>query len=148
MEIKELEEILRKSWSKETCSPGLRESYSEDNPSLGQCAITAMIVNDIFGGKIMRCMASTGSHYYNMIDGKLVDLTAEQFQGEIPQYEQGEERTMEYLLSNEDTKNRYLTLSSWVMYYLSAVNSPERSHVIENIKIKRRDRHKHYGGIK
>ena len=108
--IEELKGLLLKSWSKETCSPGLRDGWSEDNPSLGQCAITSLVVNDLFGGKIMRCMASSGSHYYNMIDDELVDLTVEQFLGEIPLYEEGAERTREYLLSNEDTKNRYLRL--------------------------------------
>lgn len=111
MDISELKQLLLYSWKKETCSPGLRTEWNEENPSLGQCAITALIVNDIYGGKIMRCMASTGSHYYNIVDDELVDLTVEQFLGEIPQYENGEERTREYLLSNEDTKNRYLLLN-------------------------------------
>lgn len=107
MEIRELKQLLIQSWDLGTCSPGLRDKWSEENPSLGQCAITALIVNDFFGGKIMRCMSSSGSHYYNIIDDELVDLTVEQFLGEIPQYENGEERTREYLLNNKDTKNRY-----------------------------------------
>ena len=107
MEINELKELLSKSWTKETCSPGLRNEWNETNPSLGQCAITALIINDFFGGKIMRCMASTGSHYYNLIDGNIIDFTVEQFLGEIPGYEEGQERTREYLLGNEDTKKRY-----------------------------------------
>lgn len=111
MTIDDLKELLICSWDKDTCSPGLRSGWSEENPSLGQCAITSLIVNDFFGGKIMRCMASSGSHYYNMIDDERYDLTVEQFLGEIPQYENGEERTREYLLSNEDTKNRYLLLN-------------------------------------
>lgn len=110
MKLDKLEELLNSSWSKETCSPSLRDSWNENNPSLGQCAITALIVNDCFGGKIMRCMASSGSHYYNLIDDKIVDLTVSQFLGEIPLYEKGEERTREYLLGNEDTKNRYIKL--------------------------------------
>lgn len=110
MNIEQLKQFLFCKWNKETCSPGLRNFWNESNPSLGQCAITALIVNDFFGGKIMRCMASSGSHYYNLIDGKIVDLTVEQFLGEIPEYEFGEERTREYLLSNEDTKNRYFML--------------------------------------
>lgn len=107
MELEELKQLLTWSWGLETCSPGLRSEWSKENPSLGQCAITSLIVNDFFCGKIMRCMASSGSHYYNLIDGKIIDLTVEQFLGETPQYENGEERTREYLLSNEDTKNRY-----------------------------------------
>lgn len=110
MDINKLKSLLETSWSKETCSPGLRNNWSSDNPSLGQCAISALIVNDFFGGKIMRCMASSGSHYYNLIDDEIVDLTVEQFLGEIPMYEEGQERTREYLLGNEDTKNRYLKL--------------------------------------
>lgn len=104
MEIGQLKQILIQSWNLETCSPGLRDKWNEENPSIGQCAITALIVNDFFGGKIMRCMVSSGSHYYNIIDDEFVDLTVEQFLGEIPQYENGEERTREYLLSNKDTK--------------------------------------------
>lgn len=108
--MKEMEKVkllLINSWNYDTCSPGLKEQWSKDNPSLGQCAITALIANDLFGGKIMRCMAPSGSHYYNLIDDCIVDLTIEQFLGEIPQYEDGQERTREYLLSNVDTKNRY-----------------------------------------
>ena len=111
MEINELKQLLLKSWDAETCVPGLRSEWTNDNPSLGQCAITALIVNDFFGGKIMRCMASSGSHYYNIIDDEIIDLTVEQFLGEIPQYEDGSERTKDYLLGNEDTKNRYLLLN-------------------------------------
>ena len=57
-------------------------------------------------------MTSSGSHYYNLIDNEIIDLTVEQFLGEIPDYNNGEERTREYLLSNEDTKNRYLLLNN------------------------------------
>lgn len=110
MNIEKIKEFLLYKWSKETCSPSLKDEWSENNPSLGQCAITALIINDFFGGKIMRCMASSGSHYYNLIDGNIIDLTVEQFLGETPQYELGEERTREYLLSNKDTKNRYYLL--------------------------------------
>ena len=110
MDIFEFKKLLSECWNIETCSPGLKDKWSEDNPSIGQCAITALIVNDYFDGKIMRCMSSSGSHYYNIIDDKIIDLTKEQFLGEIPLYEEGQERTREYLLSNEDTKKRYLML--------------------------------------
>ncbi len=110
MEIENLKKLLNISWKRETCSPGLRSEWNEENPSLGQCAITALIVNDFFGGKIMRCMTSTGSYYYNLINNEIVDLTSSQFLGEVPLYSKGSERTREYLLSNEDTKSRYLIL--------------------------------------
>lgn len=110
MILEEIKELLTLSWSYETCSPGLKKEWNKENPSLGQCAVTSLIVNDFFGGKIMKCMTLSGSHYYNLIDGKIVDLTVEQFLGEIPKYEDSSERTRDYLLSNEDTKKRYKNL--------------------------------------
>ena len=107
MKLGEFKKILILAWNKETCSPGLKSEWNKENPSIGQCAITALIVNDFFGGKIMRCMTASGSHYYNLIDNAVIDLTVEQFLGVIPKYECGEERTKEYLLSNADTKSRY-----------------------------------------
>lgn len=107
MTIEELKFLLLKSWTKETCSPGYREEWSSENPSLGQCAITAMAVHELFNAKIMRCMTPTGSHYYNMINDQIVDLTVEQFGGCIPDYEHGEERTYQYLYENADTRSRY-----------------------------------------
>ena len=115
MMINELKKVLEKSWTKDTCVLGLRNEWNENNKELGQCAITALIVNDFIGGKIMRCMCETGSHYYNLINDKVYDLTSGQFK-ETPSYELGEERTREYLLSNEDTKNRYLILLNNVKF--------------------------------
>lgn len=109
MILNEVRDILEKSWTKETCSLGLKDNWTKDNKALGQCAVTSLIVNDFLGGKIMRCMCETGSHYYNLINGEVVDLTDSQFKV-IPDYELGEERTREYLLSNVDTKTRYLLL--------------------------------------
>ena len=133
MEIGQLKQLLIQSWDLLTCAPGLRDEWSEENSSLGQCAITALIVNDFFGGKIMRCMASSGSHYYNLIDGKLADLTVEQFLGEIPQYENDEEITREYLLSNEDTKNRYLLLNKNLQKTIGEELAPEERLYIKSL---------------
>jgi hypothetical protein len=132
MEIRELKQLLTGSWNLETCSPGLTDKWNKENPALGQCAITALIVNDFFGGKIMRCMASSGSHYYNIIDDEIVDLTVEQFLGETPQYKNGEERTREYLLSNEDTKNRYLILNKNLQKTIGDKLTPEERHEIKS----------------
>ncbi len=145
MEIEVLKQLLSLSWEKETCSPGLRSEWNKENPSLGQCAITALIVNDMFGGKIMRCMASSGSHYYNLIDTQIIDLTVEQFLGEIPDYDNGEERTREYLLSNQNTKNRYLLLNKHLQKiineektirqnrYQMCVNPPKNSFIKKEV---------------
>ena len=107
---KEIFDIISMSWSKETCYPALQNQWNESNSSLGQCAITSLVVNDFCGGKIMRCMVNDISHYYNLINGCVIDLTVLQFEGIIPEYNKGEERNREYLLSNDDTKKRYRQL--------------------------------------
>ncbi len=104
---KEILDIISMSWSKETCYPTLQDKWSESNPSLGQCAITSLVVNDYCGGKIMRCMVDGISHYYNLINDQVFDLTSSQFMGIMPEYNKGEERSRECLLSNDDTKKRY-----------------------------------------
>ena len=109
MLIDELTKVLELSWNKNTCTPSLQDSWNGNNKALGQCAITALIVNDFLGGKIMRCMCESGSHYYNLINGNIIDLTSSQF-NEIPDYTKGEERAREYLLSNKDTMKRYKLL--------------------------------------
>lgn len=115
MFLDELQMILKLSWDYDTCSPSFKSQYDGSNPSLGQCAVTSLIVNDYLNGKIMRIMTSTGSHYYNVINGAVLDLTKDQFGDEVINYEDGEERTREYILSNEDTRNRYQLLSGRVI---------------------------------
>lgn len=112
MGLNDIKKLLHYAWSKETCVSSQREEWSKDNPSLGQCAITALIINDIFGGEIMRCMSPSGSHYYNLINNTVVDFTVEQFLGISPDYQHAEIRTREYLLSNDDTKRRYILLTN------------------------------------
>lgn len=60
------------------------KNWSRDNPAWGQCAVTVLIVNDYLGGEIVWAEAKLPdgrgiSHYFNLIDGKEVDLTRRQF---------------------------------------------------------------------
>lgn len=148
MKIKELKQLLILSWEKETCSPGLRDEWNQDNPSLGQCAITALILNDFLGGKIMRCMTSSGSHYYNIIDNRIIDLTIDQFLGEIPDYINGEERTRDYLLSNEDTRNRYEKLLYNLKQAIEKIEKKQFKLIDSNNKIYLSDTKGTIGGNK
>lgn len=111
--LDDLYEILRKAWCKETAYPACQEEWVKTDPSYGQCAITAMIVQDIFGGTIHRIGASgEGTHYFNKINGHYIDLTVEQFDlYNIPvSYELNEEMDRSYCGRNEDTAKRYKLL--------------------------------------
>lgn len=69
-----------KAWSMETCSAAFRGDWSPDNPSVGQCTITAHIVHELFGGEVLGLpLIGGGLHSFNLIDGHIVDLASEQF---------------------------------------------------------------------
>lgn len=102
--------ILRKAWCRETAYPACQAEWVESDPSYGQCAITAMLVQDMFGGTIHRIrVRGGGTHYFNKIDGHYIDLTVEQFDlYNIPvSYEPNEEMPREHCEKNADTAKRY-----------------------------------------
>ena len=107
MELDKLETILNSLYSKETCYPGCRNQWNDDNKTLGHCAIVALIINDYFGGYICKIKVNNISHYFNLIDGEIVDLTSEQFKINDIFYANYVIKTREDVLMNEDTKKRY-----------------------------------------
>jgi hypothetical protein len=53
--------------------------WTTDRPSFGQCAVTAMIVHDRFGGEMLRTVNQGVIHYWNRVDDVDIDLTRDQF---------------------------------------------------------------------
>jgi hypothetical protein len=74
--------ILAAAWRREFSAQ--HDAWTPSNPALGQCAITALLVQDKFGGEILRAVISEklGSHYWNRIGGQEVDYTRSQFPAE------------------------------------------------------------------
>lgn len=117
----ELEQILRRCWSPETSADPA--GWTNSNPSVGQCAVTALVVQDYLGGDIVWAAVPVGqktvSHYFNRIDGKEIDLTREQF-APGTQVPAGVEKrkefasTRDYVLSFEATQRRYAILKERV----------------------------------
>jgi len=109
--IDDLYNILRECWCKETAYPSCQAEWVPNDPSYGQCAITAMLVYDMFGGTIHRIRVSGGggTHYFNKINGQYLDLTVEQFDlYNIPvNYEPNEEMDRKYCGKNKDTQKRF-----------------------------------------
>jgi hypothetical protein len=103
--IDELKQRLRSAWREDTSiSPG---EWSGANPAVGQCAVTALIVQDLFGGELLRGQLTKGTHYWNRLpNGQEVDLTAEQFPSQ-PVIGNAEERSRDYVLSFPATTARY-----------------------------------------
>lgn len=70
---------LVSAWSAETSS-----NWSIANPAKGQCSVTALIAQDVFGGEILKTHTPGGTHFYNLIDGVRWDFTVSQFDRPIP----------------------------------------------------------------
>lgn len=117
----ELFAVLEVCWSKETAYPSCQHDWVSDDPSYGQCAITATLVYDMFGGTIHKIhVDGGGTHYFNKLNGEYVDLTVEQFDlYDIPvKYEPNEEVPREYCGKNRNTLERYKQLQRNIINYL------------------------------
>ena len=77
---------LERSWSTKT----IHFFAPDAAPSYGQCAQTAIVIWETFGGDILKTRGwpkedgSIGPHYYNRINSTRYDFTAEQFS--MPDY--------------------------------------------------------------
>ncbi|MFE9079198.1 hypothetical protein COE20_01200 [Bacillus cereus] len=74
VKAKRIYEALIKSWSIETSS-----KWTLENPANGQCGVTALVIQDIYGGKIKKTKVGEEWHFYNSIDGGRFDFTESQF---------------------------------------------------------------------
>lgn len=84
----DLDRALRAGWAADTCSPddAARAAWTPDNPAWGHCDLTALIVNDVFGGDLVVGEVyldgdQHGFHWWNQLASSVeLDLTREQFQ--------------------------------------------------------------------
>lgn len=108
--IDQLFNVLLNVWCKETAYPSCQKDYDYDNdPTYGQCAITASLVYDLFDGTIYKLKVDGGgTHYFNKINGHYIDLTSDQFDlYDIPlEYVPNEVVPREYCGMNADTKKK------------------------------------------
>lgn len=105
MTLYDIKARLRLAWSAETSATP--DEWSAANSARGQCAVTALVVQDVLGGELMRSTVLGESHYWNRLpNGREVDLTLEQFGGYIADAPPVE-RDRDYVLSFEETRRRY-----------------------------------------
>lgn len=108
--LHELADVLPRSWERKTSyNPS---TWMESSAASGQCAITALVVQDRLAGHILRGMVNGVEHFWNSIPpvGE-VDLTREQF-GRIASATMGLPTSREELLANPDTRRRYYLLKA------------------------------------
>ena len=103
-----LYELLSDIWCEYSCAPRLRPQWSESNKTLGQCSITAFLLQDIYGGKVYGVLRSGGNyHCFNVVGDCVFDLTSEQFGDEVLDYNDCKEQFREVHFAKEEKKERY-----------------------------------------
>ncbi|GLU49173.1 YunG family protein [Nocardiopsis ansamitocini] len=86
--LADIERAVRASWDADTCTPDFRPYWSRDNPARNQCGVTALVLNDLLGGALIRGEVRVGGeqtdyHWWNSLGmGVEIDLTREQFRSE------------------------------------------------------------------
>lgn len=101
--LERLTQALETSWSAETSAA---TDWSTAVPARGQCAVSALIIQEEFGGELVRAMVAGESHYWNRLpDGSEVDATRSQF--EVFDPVGVAVRLREYVLLFPETQRRY-----------------------------------------
>lgn len=110
--LNDLDRALSLVWSRETSADPT--GWSDENRAWGQCAVTALIVQNYLAGSLMRGQVGPTSHYWNVLpSGEHVDLTRAQFDP-TAQIANIAPRTREYVLSHPATRHRYRLLNGRV----------------------------------
>ena len=105
---RDLYDALSEVWCRETCAVRMRMQWTKDNMTLGQCSITAFLVQDVFGGDVYGVPLEDGNfHCFNDVDGHIFDLTSEQFGDVVLDYSTGVPQSREIHFSKDDKKERY-----------------------------------------
>ncbi|MFC8229813.1 hypothetical protein [Streptomyces sp. NPDC057287] len=83
--LTDVEAAVRSSWDADTTTPAHRPRWDPANPARDQCGVTALVVNDLLGGDLIRGEVRVGGervdyHWWNRLGmGVEIDLTREQF---------------------------------------------------------------------
>jgi hypothetical protein len=110
--LSELEAAIAAAWTRGTTADAA--NWTAENSAWGQCAVTALVVQDYFGGTLRRGEVGAISHYWNVLpSGEEIDLTRHQFPDGVV-IERVEPRTREYVLSHPETAKRYHALAAAV----------------------------------
>ena len=112
-EILALYEELWPLWTVDTCAPRLRPDWTPANRTLGQCSITAFLVQDELGGKVYGVPLDDGSvHCFNEALGCRFDLTSAQFGDTVLDYENRPEQSREAHFADAGKRGRYELLKA------------------------------------
>ena len=91
----------------------MRKEWTLDNPTLGQCSITAFLAQDIFGGEVYGVPLGDGNfHCFNFVNGAIFDLTSAQFGNQKLDYTLDYPQSREAHFAKEEKRLRYEALKA------------------------------------
>ena len=132
-------DLLSEIWCAETCAPRMRGDWSRENKTLGQCSITAFLLQDLFGGKVYGVPLDDGNfHCFNDVGGCVFDLTSEQFGDKKLNYGGCPEQFREVHFAKEEKRQRYELLKARLFarladtVYLAPLTSDDRDQFIRD----------------
>ena len=100
----------------------MRAGWNPGNRTLGQCSVTAFLVQDLFGGSVFGVPLGDGNyHCYNQIQDHVFDLTCEQFEGKEFRYDCSHEQQREIHFAKEEKRKRYELLRERLMEYCGRI---------------------------
>ena len=99
-----MQETLFNSWSIHSST-----LWTTDNPAAGHCGVTALVVNDILGGDIVKTRYGNIWHFYNRINTEIFDFTKSQFNQPIEYKSQISDRDEAF---SDTNKEQYQYLKS------------------------------------
>ncbi len=109
-------DLLSDAWCAQTCTPRMRADWTKENRTLGQCSITAFLLQDIYGGKVYGIpLKDGGFHCFNDVDGCVFDLTKEQFGETRLDYANCQEQDRSVHFAKEEKRMRYELLKERLM---------------------------------
>ena len=113
-------DLLSGIWSADTCAPRMRPDWSTDNPTLGQCSVTAFLVQDLYGGRVLGVPLGDGNyHCFNVVGDCAFDLTSEQFGNRALDYDNCPEQRREDHFAKAEKRQRYELLRGRLMEALA-----------------------------
>jgi hypothetical protein len=123
MSLQRLTQALHQAWDENTGYANAT-SWTNENPSRGQCMTSSLVVQDYFGGDIVRYEVTADNlnetHYFNILeDGTRIDTTGAQYKIAVSMKPKPVQlgafiSLREKRLSDEETHEKYLLLKSKV----------------------------------
>ena len=123
---REYYDLLSEIWCAETCAPRMRSDWSPENKTLGQCSITAFLLQDLYGGKVFGVPLDDGNyHCFNVVGDCVFDLTSEQFGDRKLNYADCPEQFRETHFAKEEKRQRYELLKARLFARLPGIAETE-----------------------